>query len=137
MLSLGCGEGCHGSDGDRLRQQASSLLSQLFHSDQAVFTKWLQHFARLEPHEDLVDFLHALVGFCEDGKDLSDDDINEPPESEKQKGLFLIPEGINGVIIGGIFKTLVSRVAEMNFHDLTTLVRLLLVNCLHDFCELN
>ena len=44
------------------------------------------------------------------------------PKDEKKKGLFNIPEGIIGVIIGGVFKTLISRVAEMNFLDLTNLV---------------
>ena len=83
---------------------------------------WLQQYARLEPHEDLVDFLHALVGFCEDDPEHSDDEMPVGPKDDKKKGLFNIPEGINGVVIGGVFKTLISRVAEMNFLDLTNLV---------------
>lgn len=75
----------------------------------------------MEPHEDLVDFLHALVGFCEDDQEHSDDEMGAAPKHEK-KGLFMVPEGVNSIIIGGVFKTLLSRVAEMNFLDLTNLV---------------
>lgn len=95
------------------------------HSDEAAFKLWLHQFARLEPHEDLVDFLHALVGFCEEDQEQSDDEMVMAPKSEqrtRKKSLFTMPEGVNSVIIGGIFKILLSRVAEMNFLDLTNLV---------------
>ena len=87
---------------------------------------WLQQFARLEPHENLVDFLHALVGFCEEEQEQSDDEMEVVPKSgarTRKKSLFTLPEGVNGVIIGGVFKILISRVAEMNFFDLKNLVR--------------
>ena len=87
-----------------------------------AFKMWLQQYARLEPHEDLVDFLHALVGFCEDDQEQSDDEMAVEPKQEKKKGLFNIPEGVNGIIISDVFKTLLSRVAEMNFFDLANLV---------------
>lgn len=86
---------------------------------------WLQQFARLEPHEDLVDFLHALVGFCEEEQEQSDDEMETVPKSgtrTRKKSLFTLPKGVNGVIIGGVFKILISRVAEMNFFDLKNLV---------------
>lgn len=122
---VGCGEGCRGFTGDRLRNLANKLLSQLFNSDEAAFKLWLQQFARLEPHEDLVDFLHALVGFCEEDQEQSDDEMVSLPKLEKKtrkKSLFTLPKGINGVIIDGVFKILISRVAEMNFLDLKNLV---------------
>lgn len=121
----GCGEGCFGITGDRLRYLANNLLSQLYRSDEAAFKMWLQQFARLEPHEDLVDFLHALVGFCEEEQEQSDDEMETVPKSgsrTKKKNLFTLPEGVNGVIIGGVFKILISRVAELNFFDLKNLV---------------
>ncbi|CAH3019143.1 unnamed protein product [Porites evermanni] len=118
---LGCGEGCRGITGDRLRNLSNDLLSQLFRTDQREFKSWIQQFARLEPHEDLVDFLHALVGFCEDDQEQSDDEMTLEPKHKKQKNLFNVPEGVNSVIIGGVFKTLLSRVAEMNFRDLKNL----------------
>lgn len=118
----GCGEGCRGITGDRLRNLSNDLLSQLFRTDQREFKSWLQQFARLEPHEDLVDFLHALVGFCEDDQEQSDDEMTLEPKHKKQKNLFNVPEGVNSVIIGGVFKTLLTRVAEMNFRDLKNLV---------------
>ena len=118
----GCGEGCRGITGDRLRNLSNDLLSQLFRTDQREFKSWLQQFARLEPHEDLVDFLHALVGFCEDDQEQSDDEMTLEPKHKKQKNLFNVPEGVNSVITGGVFKTLLSRVAEMNFRDLKNLV---------------
>lgn len=119
---LGCGEGCCGITGDRLRNLSNDLLMKLYHSDESLFKMWLQQFARLEPHEDLVDFLHALVGFCEDDQDQSEDEMAVAPKQEKKKGLFTVPEGVNSIIIGGVFKTLLSRVAEMNFLDLANLV---------------
>lgn len=125
FMIVGCGEGCRGITGDRLRNLANKLLSQLLHSDEAAFKMWLQQFARLEPHEDLVDFLHALLGFCEEDQEQSDDEMADAPKSEKRtrkKSLFSLPEGVNGVIIGSIFKILISRVAEMNFFDLKNLV---------------
>ena len=94
-------------------------------SDEAAFKTWLQQFARLEPHEDLVDFLHALVGFCEEEQEQSDDEMETVPKSgtrTRKKSLFTLPKGVNGVIIGGVFKILISRVAEMNFFDLKNLV---------------
>ena len=118
----GCGEGCRGITGDRLRNLSNGLLSQLFRTDQRDFKSWLQQFARLEPHEDLVDFLHALVGFCEDDQEQSDDEMTVELRHKKQKNLFDVPEGVNSVIIGGVFKTLLTRVAEMNFRDLKNLV---------------
>lgn len=122
FLLSGCGEGCRGITGDRLRNLSNDLLSQLFRTDQRDFKSWLQQFARLEPHEDLVDFLHALVGFCEDDQEQSDDEMTVEPMHRKQKNLFDVPEGVNSVIIGGVFKTLLTRVAEMNFRDLKNLV---------------
>ena len=122
---IGCGEGCRGITGDRLRSKANNLLTQLFRSEEAAFKLWLQQFARLEPHEDLVDFLHALLGFCEEDQEHSDDEMEPAPKSDKRsrkKSLFAMPEGVNGVIIGSIFKILLSRVAEMNFLELKNLV---------------
>lgn len=122
FLLSGCGEGCRGITGDRLRNLSNDLLSQLFRTDQRDFKSWLQQFARLEPHEDLVDFLHALVGFCEDDQEQSDDEMTVEPKDRKQKNLFDVPGGVNSVIIGGVFKTLLTRVAEMNFRDLKNVV---------------
>lgn len=93
---------------------------------------WLQQFARLEPHEDLVDFLHALVGFCQEEQEQSDDEMEAVPKSgtrTRKKSLFTLPEGVNGVIIGGVFKILISRVAEMNFFDLKNLVSATVYYC--------
>lgn len=72
-----------------------------------------------------MDFLHALVGFCEEDQEQSDDEMVSLPKLEKKtrkKSLFTLPKGINGVIIDGVFKILISRVAEMNFLDLKNLV---------------
>ena len=118
----GCGEGCRGMTADRLRNQARDLLSQLYKRDKATFKMWLQQYARLEPHQDLVDFLHALLGFCENEQEQSDDEMTVGPKPGKKKELFAIPEGVNGVIIGEVFKILLSRVAEMNFFDVSNLV---------------
>lgn len=100
-------------------------MTQLLRSEEAAFKLWLQQYARLEPHEDLVDFLHALLGFCEEDQEQSDDEMMPVANSDKpmrKKSLFSMPEGVNGVIIGSIFKILLTRVAEMNFLELKNLV---------------
>lgn len=40
----------------------------------------------------------------------------------RKKSFFILLKGVNGVIIGGVFKILISRVVEMNFFDLKNLV---------------
>ena len=72
-----------------------------------------------------MDFLHALLGFCEEDQEQSDDEMMPVANSDKpmrKKSLFSMPEGVNGVIIGSIFKILLTRVAEMNFLELKNLV---------------
>ena len=122
LLLLGCGEGCGGVTAERLRNLAIDLLSKVYGNDKPAFKMWFRQYAKLEPHQDLVDFLHALLGFCENEQEQSDDEMTVGPQQEKKKELFMIPEGVNGIIVGEIFKTLISRVAEMNFLDLSNLV---------------
>ena len=76
-----------------------------------------------------MDFLHALLGFCEEDQEQSDDEMMPVANSDKpmrKKSLFSMPEGVNGVIIGSIFKILLTRVAEMNFLELKNLVSCLI-----------
>lgn len=72
--------------------------------------------------EDVVDFLHALVGFCDECNPFATEE--EEAGGKKNKGkLFGIKEGVEGVILDALLKPLVSRVAEMKLTELDALVR--------------
>lgn len=115
----GCGVCCRGAVGEKVREQTKQLLAQLLTNDEAI-TSWLLQYAKLEPVENQVDFLHALLAFCEDTQEYSDDE----GEADKPKGaLFGVPGGVEGTIVRALFPTLVTRMAEMNYEDLKNLVR--------------
>ena len=116
----GCAEGCgRGTTGHKVREQTNQLLAQLLSDDPAI-TSCLLQYAKLEPVENQLDFLHALLAFCEDTQEYSDGE----GEGDRPKGtLFGVPEGVEGRIVRGLFPTLVARVADMNYEDLKNVVR--------------
>jgi len=68
-----------------------------------------------------VDFLHTLVGFCEECNPFAME--AEETANKKDKGkIFAVKEGVEGVILDAILKPLVSRVAEMKLTELDALV---------------
>ena len=60
----GCGEGLRGSVGDSLRNQGISCLSRLQTYNSSQFRRYLVSIIQRQPIQDVVDFLHAFLGFC-------------------------------------------------------------------------
>ncbi|XP_028832106.1 protein unc-80 homolog isoform X5 [Denticeps clupeoides] len=62
--AYGCGEGHRGLSGDRLRMQAQSCLTSLYKLDKVQFRQTLREYVNKDSLNNIVDFLHALLGFC-------------------------------------------------------------------------
>ena len=62
----GCGDGVRGSVGDHLRAQGLACLGRLNNNHSMWFAKFLRQTFIRQPLQDIVDFLHALQGFCVD-----------------------------------------------------------------------
>ncbi|XP_078453386.1 protein unc-80 homolog [Lampetra planeri] len=124
--AYGCGEGHRGLSGDRLRSLvpaarpslvrslAHDCLSQLYHLDKAQFRRTLREYVGSDSLNNVVDFLHALLGFC-----------MEPPSDSKagfgndfsMNDSRCSASSIESVIIGCTFKALITRCASAT-HEL-------------------
>ena len=62
----GCGDGFRGSLGDHLRTQGMVCLSRLQKTHPEDFCSFITERLVKEPMQDIVDFLHAMTGFCTD-----------------------------------------------------------------------
>ncbi|XP_014837511.1 PREDICTED: protein unc-80 homolog isoform X7 [Poecilia mexicana] len=62
--AYGCGEGHRGLSGDRLRMQAQNCLTNLYKLDKVQFRQTMREYVNKDSLNNIVDFLHALLGFC-------------------------------------------------------------------------
>ena len=62
----GCGDGYRGASGDHLRSQGVHCLTRLMNINKSQFKKFIQNSLMKQPLQDIMDFLHALLGFCVD-----------------------------------------------------------------------
>uniref|UniRef100_A0A4W5K7N1 Uncharacterized protein n=1 Tax=Hucho hucho TaxID=62062 RepID=A0A4W5K7N1_9TELE len=62
--AYGCGEGHRGLSGDRLRMQAQNCLTNLYKLDKLQFRQTMRDYVNKDSLNNIVDFLHALLGFC-------------------------------------------------------------------------
>uniref|UniRef100_UPI00398F43C9 protein unc-80 homolog isoform X7 n=1 Tax=Pristiophorus japonicus TaxID=55135 RepID=UPI00398F43C9 len=62
--AYGCGEGHRGLSGDRLRLQAQNCLTRLYKLSKVQFRQTLREYVNKDSLNNVVDFLHALLGFC-------------------------------------------------------------------------
>ncbi|CAF98219.1 unnamed protein product [Tetraodon nigroviridis] len=62
--AYGCGEGHRGLSGDRLRMQAQNCLTSLYKLDRVQFRQTMREYVNKDSLNNIVDFLHALLGFC-------------------------------------------------------------------------
>ncbi|XP_060684031.1 protein unc-80 homolog [Hemiscyllium ocellatum] len=62
--AYGCGEGHRGLSGDRLRLQAQNCLTKLYKLSKVQFRQTLREYVNKDSLNNVVDFLHALLGFC-------------------------------------------------------------------------
>ena len=119
LYNTGCGESLSLS-GEKLRSDSMATLTKIVESQEQAAESWVTNYARLDPVEDIVDLLHALLGFCEDPESMSDDDEEEKPV---KTGLFSTKAGVEGKVVGFLLKRLVSRNADMSLQSLASLVR--------------
>nr|XP_054770882.1 protein unc-80 homolog [Lytechinus pictus] len=123
----GCGEGVRGQQGDRLRNLGQHCLNRMYKIDSSQFRRYLRYVISAHPLESILDFMHALLGFCEDTSRPAIIRLGERASSANNpegmtRGGFATNfgsgvagtgvRGVEGTIVGCIFKALVSRLAS-------------------------
>ncbi|XP_063789184.1 protein unc-80 homolog isoform X17 [Pseudophryne corroboree] len=112
--AYGCGEGHRGLSGDRLRNQAQSCLTKLYKLDKVQFRQTMKDYVNKDSLNNVVDFLHALLGFCMEpvtdnragfGNNFATMDNKSPSQ------------GVEGIIVSSMFKSLITRCASTT-HEL-------------------
>ncbi|XP_071977418.1 protein unc-80 homolog isoform X11 [Engystomops pustulosus] len=114
--AYGCGEGHRGLSGDRLRNQAQSCLTKLYKLDKVQFRQTMKDYVNKDSLNNVVDFLHALLGFC-----------MEPVTDSKNRAGFgnnfatmdnkSTAQSVEGIIVSSMFKSLITRCASTT-HEL-------------------
>ncbi|XP_069471989.1 protein unc-80 homolog isoform X5 [Ambystoma mexicanum] len=112
--AYGCGEGHRGLSGDRLRQQAQNCLTKLYKLDKAQFRQTMRDYVNKDSLNNVVDFLHALLGFCME------------PVTDNRAGFGnnfttmdskSTAQSVEGIIVSSMFKALITRCASTT-HEL-------------------
>ncbi|XP_032879501.1 protein unc-80 homolog isoform X3 [Amblyraja radiata] len=101
--AYGCGEGHRGLSGDRLRHQAQNCLTRLYKLSKVQFRQTLREYVNKDSLNNVVDFLHALLGFC-----------MEPVTDNIQSGLILCSYFQDKAGFGNNFTTGDSKSAAWN-----------------------
>ncbi|XP_066431737.1 protein unc-80 homolog isoform X2 [Eleutherodactylus coqui] len=117
--AYGCGEGHRGLSGDRLRNQlfrelAQSCLTKLYKLDKVQFRQTMKDYVNKDSLNNVVDFLHALLGFCME------------PVTDNRAGFGnnfatmdnkSTNQSVEGIIVSSMFKSLITRCASTT-HEL-------------------
>ncbi|KAE8580423.1 hypothetical protein XENTR_v10024429 [Xenopus tropicalis] len=112
--AYGCGEGHRGLSGDRLRNQAQSCLTKLYKLDKVQFRQTMRDYVNKDSLNNVVDFLHALLGFCME------------PVTDNRAGFGnnfttmdnkSTAQSVEGIIVSSMFKSLITRCASTT-HEL-------------------
>ncbi|XP_043793963.1 protein unc-80 homolog isoform X2 [Apis laboriosa] len=61
-----CSEGIRGQQADFCRSQAQTILMKLHRASSKQFSRFLRSMVREQPIPEVLEFFHALVGFCVD-----------------------------------------------------------------------
>uniref|UniRef100_A0A4W4GQM1 Unc-80 homolog (C. elegans) n=1 Tax=Electrophorus electricus TaxID=8005 RepID=A0A4W4GQM1_ELEEL len=116
--AYGCGEGHRGLSGDRLRMQvtgtAQNCLTSLYKLDKLQFRQTMKEYVNKDSLNNIVDFLHALLGFC-----------MEPITDNKAGfgnnfatgGDKSVVQSMEAVVVACMFKSLITRCASTT-HEL-------------------
>ncbi|KAJ8031313.1 Protein unc-80-like [Holothuria leucospilota] len=127
----GCGEGVRGQQGDRLRLVGQQCLYRLFKIDPSQFRRYLRYVISAHPLEAILDFLHALLGFCEDPAPMSFRPGTSSGTGETSGGRAGFAtnfgsgiagtgtRGIEGTIVGCTLKSLITRLVDSKEELLT------------------
>ena len=86
----GCGDGVRGSLGDHLRAQGMSCLTRLHRIHPTLFRQFLRQILIKRPLQEIVDFLHALLGFCVDPSGRCQSPIGEVKLAYTMYNLFIL-----------------------------------------------
>ncbi|XP_063072865.1 protein unc-80 homolog [Engraulis encrasicolus] len=129
--AYGCGEGHRGLSGDRLRMQAQSCLTTLYKMDKLQFRQTMREYVNKDSLNNVVDFLHALLGFCmepiTDKHGLAGDRFHREHKRTLDKAGFgnnfttggdrSVAQSMESVVVGCMFKSLITRCASTT-HEL-------------------
>ncbi|XP_068101291.1 protein unc-80 homolog isoform X15 [Hyperolius riggenbachi] len=126
--AYGCGEGHRGLSGDRLRNQAQNCLTKLYKLDKVQFRQTMKDYVNKDSLNNVVDFLHALLGFCMEpvtdiGKNLNGLSMCFHTDRAGFGNNFATmdnkstAQSVEGIIVSSMFKSLITRCASTT-HEL-------------------
>ncbi|XP_034034498.1 protein unc-80 homolog isoform X14 [Thalassophryne amazonica] len=112
--AYGCGEGHRGLSGDRLRMQAQNCLTSLYKLDKLQFRQTMREYVSKDSLNNIVDFLHALLGFCMEPITDNKAGFGNNFATGDNKSLA---QNMEAVVVGCMFKSLITRCASTT-HEL-------------------
>uniref|UniRef100_A0A667WHN7 Unc-80 homolog, NALCN channel complex subunit n=1 Tax=Myripristis murdjan TaxID=586833 RepID=A0A667WHN7_9TELE len=117
--AYGCGEGHRGLSGDRLRMQvrppsAQNCLTNLYKLDKLQFRQTMREYVNKDSLNNIVDFLHALLGFCMEPITDNKAGFGNNFTTGDNKSLA---QNMEAVVVGCMFKSLITRCASTT-HEL-------------------
>nr|XP_055069097.1 protein unc-80 homolog isoform X7 [Misgurnus anguillicaudatus] len=112
--AYGCGEGHRGLSGDRLRMQAQNCLTALYKLDKIQFRQTMKEYVNKDSLNNIVDFLHALLGFCMEPITDNKAGFGNNFTTGGDKSLA---QSMGAVVVGCMFKSLITRCASTT-HEL-------------------
>uniref|UniRef100_UPI00358FE682 protein unc-80 homolog n=1 Tax=Myxine glutinosa TaxID=7769 RepID=UPI00358FE682 len=111
--AYGCGEGHRGLSGDRLRSLAHDCLDRLYKLDKTGFKNTFRCYVRKDSLNNVVDFLHALLGFCMETMSDSKAGFGNDFASGEGRPMHCM----ESIVVGCTFKQLITRCASAT-HEL-------------------
>ncbi|KAM9767098.1 protein unc-80 homolog isoform 5-T5 [Menidia menidia] len=129
--AYGCGEGHRGLSGDRLRMQAQNCLTNLYKLDKLQFRQTMRDHVNKDSLNNIVDFLHALLGFCMEPITDKYGSAGERSRRAKKRNIDKagfgnnfttgdnksVAQNMEAVVVGCMFKSLITRCASTT-HEL-------------------
>ncbi|XP_008257305.2 protein unc-80 homolog isoform X1 [Oryctolagus cuniculus] len=117
--AYGCGEGHRGLSGDRLRHQvfrenAQNCLTKLYKLDKMQFRQTMRDYVNKDSLNNVVDFLHALLGFCMEPVTDNKAGFGNNFTTVDNKSTA---QNVEGIIVSAMFKSLITRCASTT-HEL-------------------
>uniref|UniRef100_A0A6I8NR22 Unc-80 homolog, NALCN channel complex subunit n=1 Tax=Ornithorhynchus anatinus TaxID=9258 RepID=A0A6I8NR22_ORNAN len=117
--AYGCGEGHRGLSGDRLRHQvfrenAQNCLTKLYKLDKIQFRQTMRDYVNKDSLNNVVDFLHALLGFCMEPVTDNKAGFGNNFTTMDNKSTA---QNVEGIIVSAMFKSLITRCASTT-HEL-------------------
>ncbi|XP_016102315.1 protein unc-80 homolog [Sinocyclocheilus grahami] len=129
--AYGCGEGHRGLSGDRLRMQAQNCLTTLYKLDKVQFRQTMKEYVNKDSLNNIVDFLHALLGFCMEPITDKYGSAGERSRRANKRNIDKagfgnnfttggdksLAQSMETVVVGCMFKSLITRCASTT-HEL-------------------